>query len=227
MNESNRSVRHHQKPNVLFHGTGISVDDFKAQYWSYLFDNLRRTVDAIYEICQVDGSLIACKEAIMILENYVKDFTSLIEYLNLEELWDENKRPSSVAWEIRRSVASPKKSIPSFGFACTGRWKCTGSNTDSGPVAMTNPYGGDADTTLSSIKARDKGADIMGSASGEKSHSSATPIESGINGKNKDCQPRESKSTPPEFDFEADLLRTVPPRHMTKREVWWNWWNQE
>ena len=35
--------------------------DFRTRHWSYLFETLRRTVDAIYETCRTDRSVIECK----------------------------------------------------------------------------------------------------------------------------------------------------------------------
>ena len=35
--------------------------DMRARYWAFLFDNLRRAVDAIYETCESDESVIECK----------------------------------------------------------------------------------------------------------------------------------------------------------------------
>lgn len=35
--------------------------DFKARYWTFLFENLRRAVDEIYETCETDNSIAECK----------------------------------------------------------------------------------------------------------------------------------------------------------------------
>ncbi|GAB6032468.1 Sentrin-specific protease 3, variant 2 [Chamberlinius hualienensis] len=79
--------------------------DFKARYWAFLFENLRRAVDEVYETCQTDENIMECKEVIMVLENYTKDFHSLIEWFNLKREYDSASppnRPTSLSWEIRR-----------------------------------------------------------------------------------------------------------------------------
>lgn len=35
--------------------------DLRARYWKFLFDNLQRAVDAIYETCEQDESALECK----------------------------------------------------------------------------------------------------------------------------------------------------------------------
>ena len=52
--------------------------DMRARYWAFLFDNLRRAVDAIYETCESDESIIECK---------VSPFKDLRELLSKEGLF--------------------------------------------------------------------------------------------------------------------------------------------
>lgn len=35
--------------------------DMRARYWAFLFDNLQRAVDEIYQTCEVDESIVECK----------------------------------------------------------------------------------------------------------------------------------------------------------------------
>ncbi|KAL5005177.1 hypothetical protein ScPMuIL_018633 [Solemya velum] len=90
--------------------------DLRARYWKFLFDNLQRAVDAIYETCEQDESVVECKEVIMMLERSTRDFQSLIERLHVLKAYDDaakdGDRPTSIAWEVRKM--SPGKS-PSQG----------------------------------------------------------------------------------------------------------------
>lgn len=35
--------------------------DLRARYWAFLFENLRRAVDEIYQTCEADESVVECK----------------------------------------------------------------------------------------------------------------------------------------------------------------------
>ncbi|KAF8764052.1 S phase cyclin A-associated protein in the like protein [Argiope bruennichi] len=86
--------------------------DLRARYWTFLFENLHRAVDEIYQTCEMDESIVESKEAIMMLENYSKDFHALIQYININknyEKTDPPNRPTSLTWEVRKS--SPGKSF--------------------------------------------------------------------------------------------------------------------
>ncbi|XP_052278081.1 S phase cyclin A-associated protein in the endoplasmic reticulum-like isoform X2 [Dreissena polymorpha] len=86
--------------------------DLRARYWKFLFDNLQRSVDAIYETCEQDESALECKEVIMMLQQSTKDFQSLIERMHVQKVYEEaanqGDRPTSIAWEVRKM--SPGKS---------------------------------------------------------------------------------------------------------------------
>ncbi|XP_021362165.1 S phase cyclin A-associated protein in the endoplasmic reticulum-like isoform X2 [Mizuhopecten yessoensis] len=97
--------------------SGLRKPDLRARYWKFLFDNLQRAVDAIYETCEQDESVVECKEVIMMLEQSTRDFKSLIERLHMlrafEESAKEGDRPTSIAWEVRKM--SPGKSAGTQG----------------------------------------------------------------------------------------------------------------
>ncbi|KAK3096644.1 hypothetical protein FSP39_001987 [Pinctada imbricata] len=89
---------------------GSRKPDRRARFWKFLFDNLQRAVDAIYETCEQDESVVECKEVIMMLEQSTRDFKSLIEKLHMLRAYEESTkgRPPSIAWEVRKM--SPGKS---------------------------------------------------------------------------------------------------------------------
>lgn len=41
--------------------TKLKIRDFRARYWSYLFENFHRAVDEIYCVCEADESKIECQ----------------------------------------------------------------------------------------------------------------------------------------------------------------------
>ena len=49
--------------------TAIKKVDLRARYWAFLFDNLQRAVDEIYQTCEADESIVECKvRALPVLE---------------------------------------------------------------------------------------------------------------------------------------------------------------
>uniref|UniRef100_A0A1I8EZR3 SCAPER_N domain-containing protein n=1 Tax=Wuchereria bancrofti TaxID=6293 RepID=A0A1I8EZR3_WUCBA len=83
----------------------------KAKQWTYYIETLNRTIDCIYEICHKEQTVNGCKEALMYLSNSVRDFESLIKTIQLEVGWDEKSKRHAVAWEIRKAISPPAKTI--------------------------------------------------------------------------------------------------------------------
>ncbi|KAF2363420.1 S phase cyclin A-associated protein in the endoplasmic reticulum N-terminal [Trinorchestia longiramus] len=76
----------------------------RARHWGFLFRNLQQAVDQIYQTCETDESVIECREAILMLERYTKDFRKLIEWLQIKWEYENTpapQRPTSLAWEVR------------------------------------------------------------------------------------------------------------------------------
>ncbi|KAG1687950.1 S phase cyclin A-associated protein in the endoplasmic reticulum [Nymphon striatum] len=83
---------------------------------SDLFSSEQYTVsdDLFRSVSPVSTPSILLEEAIMVLENYVKEFTSLIEWLKLNQNFENTaptERPTSLAWEVKKS--SPGRPLPS------------------------------------------------------------------------------------------------------------------
>ncbi|XP_071964782.1 S phase cyclin A-associated protein in the endoplasmic reticulum-like isoform X2 [Antedon mediterranea] len=86
--------------------------DLRARYWAFLFDNLQRAVDEVYHTCEVDESIVECKEVIMILKSATRDFEALIKRINVQTAFenaDKDNKPTSLAWEVRKT--SPGKAL--------------------------------------------------------------------------------------------------------------------
>ena len=47
-------------------------DDLQTKYWSLLFENLRRSVDEIYSVCESGECVVECKVCIFMQVTFLK-----------------------------------------------------------------------------------------------------------------------------------------------------------
>ena len=59
------SQTHSQRQRRSTKSPGRKVD-LRARYWSYLFDNLHRAVDEIYQTCEADESIVECQVCVCV-----------------------------------------------------------------------------------------------------------------------------------------------------------------
>ncbi|CAF3968819.1 unnamed protein product [Rotaria sp. Silwood2] len=59
--------------------TESNSSDIHSRYWTFLFDNLKRSIEQIYQTCESDQNPSQCQEVIQFLCQYCKNFEILIK----------------------------------------------------------------------------------------------------------------------------------------------------
>ncbi|KAI4335932.1 hypothetical protein L6164_014527 [Bauhinia variegata] len=101
-----------------------SKERFRQRLWCFLFENLNRSVDELYLLCELECDLEQMKEAILVLEEAASDFKELMyrvrEFEEVKKssqvidgvpviLKSDHRRPHALSWEVRRMTTSPHR----------------------------------------------------------------------------------------------------------------------
>jgi hypothetical protein len=92
-----------------------SKERFRQRLWCFLFENLNRSVDELYLLCELECDLEQMKEAILVLQESASDFQELIarveEFEKVKKssqvidgvpviLKSDHRRPHALSWEV-------------------------------------------------------------------------------------------------------------------------------
>lgn len=123
--------------------------ELQARYWALLFGNLQRAVNEIYQTVECYENISSCQEAILVLENYVRDFKALSEWFKVS--WDYEsrplqQRPQSLAWEVRKSNPTPRVRTKSLcsptasGKSSPALFPCSSNSGKTSPCCPTDGH---------------------------------------------------------------------------------------
>ncbi|CAN1137955.1 S phase cyclin A-associated protein in the endoplasmic reticulum [Linum perenne] len=103
---------------------GESKERFRERLWCFLFENLNRSVDELYLLCELECDLDQMKEAVLVLEEAASDFNELTTRVHefdkvkrssqsvdgaISTLKSDHRRPHALSWEVRRMTTSPHR----------------------------------------------------------------------------------------------------------------------
>ncbi|KAG9138060.1 hypothetical protein Leryth_001326 [Lithospermum erythrorhizon] len=102
-----------------------SKERFRHRLWCFLFENLNRSIDELYLLCELECDQEQVRESILVLEEAASDFKELNmrveEFENVKKSTShlvggasmtmkyDHRRPHALSWEVRRMTTSPHK----------------------------------------------------------------------------------------------------------------------
>ena len=95
--------------NALLYETGSDTQSedsrshFQSRLWRFLFSNITRAVDELYNLCEDENNRDYCIEGIKMFDNCKKDFNKLIERMEDQKRFEEGGQLGGISWEVRKT----------------------------------------------------------------------------------------------------------------------------
>ncbi len=84
---------------------------FRQRLWTYVFKNVRRSMDELYYLCEFESSVTKCGDSITFIDSCLKDFQYLYDNIQSQKAYVESPKDKykckPIAWEVRRTTPSP------------------------------------------------------------------------------------------------------------------------
>lgn len=90
---------------------GENREDFQIRLWRFLFSNISRAVDELYNLCEDEENRDKCEESVEYFEKCKHDFEKLIERIENQKQFesDPSGAKCSISWEIRKPSGNGKR----------------------------------------------------------------------------------------------------------------------
>jgi hypothetical protein len=105
--------------NALMYETGSDTQSedsrshFQSRLWRFLFSNITRAVDELYNLCEDENNREYCMEGIKMFDNCKNDFHKLIERMEDQKRFEEGGQVGGVSWEVRKSSSGKRRVLSS------------------------------------------------------------------------------------------------------------------
>jgi len=98
----------------------------RLKIWNMFFRNVNRSIDELYYLCELDSSEVQCAQAEELLQTYLQEFEQLRARIEAQkaaanqEGGESRESARGLAWEVRKSQASPSPVTVLFGSKLRG-----------------------------------------------------------------------------------------------------------
>jgi hypothetical protein len=118
---STSSSIHHRMNALSMYETASASDTqsedsrthFQSRLWRFLFSNITRAVDELYNLCEDENNREYCMEGIKMFDRCTNDFNKLIERMEDQKRFQEGGQVGGVSWEVRKTSSGKRRVLSS------------------------------------------------------------------------------------------------------------------